>query len=398
MSVSLAALALALAPQTLPEDPGPYLAGWQVVSFSDANYGAGTVRARVHYPALIEGRDTAVDLSGAPYQPVALMHGWLGSADGLDDLGNHLASHGYLVINLDTERGLFPNVPAYAVDTRAALQWLEDESQFASSWLSGMGMVGVDWAAIGHSMGGGTLSHLVGIESRVRAIIGMQAASSDEPGPSNMRAYTGAGLWIAGSVDNIVRPGTVKAWYNRALVAERRMYVNVQGMGHGGPTDTPPNNEPMSAADQKTVHLRMLTLFLDAELRDEDAAYEYLVGEVGEGAPWTYEQQSARPILWGGADLSPSSGLFGIHGTAQSVAVFAWSTQLGSTTTPFGDAGIDLGFGGATAAIPLGAEAWGKSRFGFPPSWSGTTVHFQAAVYRSPSEGALTEVISLQIP
>ena len=41
------------------------------------------------------------------------------------------------------------------------------------------------------------------IERRVRAIIGMQAASSDEPGPSNMRAYTGAGLWIAGSVDNI---------------------------------------------------------------------------------------------------------------------------------------------------------------------------------------------------
>ncbi|MCH2102354.1 MAG: hypothetical protein MK209_10585 [Planctomycetes bacterium] len=394
----LTLVALALAPQQLPEDPGPYLPGWQVVSFSDANYGAGIVRARVYYPALIRGRDTAVDFSGAPYQPVAIMHGWTGSANTHDDLGNHLASHGYLVINLDTEKGIFPNVPAYAVDARAALQWLEDESQFASSWLSGMAMVGVDWAAIGHSMGGGTLSHLVGIENRVRAIIGMQAASSDEPGPSNMRAYTGAGIWIAGSVDRIVRPNVVKAWYDRAEVAERRMYVNVQGMGHSGPTDTPPNNEPMLGADQKRVHLRILTLFLDAELRGEDSAYEYLVSKIGMGAPWTYEQQSARPILWGGEDLTSSSALFGIHGLNSSVAVFAWSAQLGSSSTPFGDTGIDLDFGGATTDIPLSAEAWGMRRFGFPPSWSGTTVHFQAAVYRSPIEGALTKVLSLQIP
>ncbi|MAW59595.1 MAG: hypothetical protein CMJ94_02025 [Planctomycetes bacterium] len=398
MLLSSLILLAAAAPAQLPEDPGPYAAGWQVVSFADQNYGAGTVRARVHYPAQLAGRDTAVDLSGAPYQPVALMHGWLGSADGLDDLGNHLASHGYLVINLDTEKGLFPDVPAYAVDTRAALQWLEDESGDPASWLSGMAQSGVNWAAIGHSMGGGTLSHLIGIEPRVRAILGMQAADAIAPGPANMSQYTGAALWIAGSVDNIVPTGQVRRWYDRAGVTERRMFVEVEGMGHSGCLDNPPNNQPMPGDVQKRVHLRMLTLFLDAELRGEDAEYEYLVADVGGAAPWSFDQDCERPLLWGGASLTSQAGLFGVHGAAGSQTIFAWSTQLGSTSTPFGDAALDLNFGALTPPLSLGAAGWGKDYYAFPPSWSGTTVYFQAAVFQNAIDGALTAPLSLPIP
>jgi len=392
---SLLLSAAALTPQ-LPEDPGPFLAGWQTVNFVDANYGAGTVRARVHYPALAEGRDTAPDLSQAPYQSIALMHGYLGSADGLDNMANHMASHGYLVVNLDTERGLFPNVPAYAVDGRAGLQWMEDESTNQASFLFGMAMVG-DWAAIGHSMGGGTMGHLVGIEPRVRAIIGMQAADSEDPAAANMRAYTGAGLWIAGTRDRIVPPGTVKRWYDRAELASRRFYVNVTGMGHGGPTDTPPTNEPMPASEQQAVHRRMLIAFLDAEMRDEQAAYEFLAAGVGAGAPWSMQQQSLDPILWGGEMVSASNGLFGVHGLSGSETVFAWSTQLGSSATPFGNAGIDLSLGGSLAPASLGTAGFGKGTFNFPPTWTGSTVYFQAAVYQG-NVGTLTDVLAVDVP
>lgn len=397
MLLSLILSLCASAPAQLPEDPGAYQAGWRLVSFSDVNYGAGTVRARVHYPALSESQDAAPDLSGAPYQQVALLHGWLGSAAGLDDIANHMASHGYLVINLDTEKGLFPNVPAYAVDARAALQWMEDESAQPSAWLNGMGLVG-DWAAVGHSMGGGTLSHLIGIEPRVRAILGMQAADANAPGPGNMSNYDGAGLWLSGSVDNIVPTGTVRRWYTRAGNASRRMHLEVQGMGHGGCLDNPPNNEPMSGADQQRVHKRMLVAFLNAEMRGEDAAYEYLVADVGSTAPWTLEQSSAEPVLWGGASIQASGGLFGVHGTSGAQTIFAWSTQTGATQTPYGVAGLDLAFGGRTQALSLGAEGYGKSQFAFPPAWSGSAVYFQAAVFTGPTQGSLTQLLEIFVP
>lgn len=399
MLVSLSLSLLLCSPLAqLPEDPGPFSPGFRKLTFADANYGAGNVRVQVHYPALTEAENAAPDLSGAPYPSVALMHGWLGSAAGLDDLANHMASHGFLVINLDTEKGLFPNVPAYAVDARASLQWMEDESGDPASFLSGMAQAG-PWAAVGHSMGGGALSHLIGIEPRVSTIIGMQAASADPPGPDNMRAYQGAGLWIAGSVDGIVPPGTVRAWYNRAEQAQRRFFFVVDGMGHAGPLDNPPNNEPMPGATQQAVHRRMLTAFLDAQIRGNEAAFAFLAGEVGSGAPWTMEQDCADPILWGGGtDLSASGARFGVLGEAGQRVSFAWSTALGSTSTPFGPSGLDLGFGGVLDPILLPAEGFGQGIFAFPPSWSGTTAYFQAAVYASAVDGELTDVLAVEIP
>jgi dienelactone hydrolase len=389
-------LSLASALQ-LPEDPGPWPAGWQDVVFTDPNFGQGTVKARIHYPAVIAGENAQADPSGGPYPTTALMHGWLGSADGLDTIANHFASHGFLVASIDTERGLFPNVPNYARDTRAMLHWVEGESQTAGSWLEGMARGG-EWAAIGHSMGGGTLSHLIGIETRVRAIVGMEAADADAPGPANMMAYTGAGMWISGTADWVVPPATVRLWYQRAGVANRRSYFNVEGMGHAGPTDTPANNEPMPGADQQRVHMRLITTFLDAELRGNDGAYEYTFGNTyAASPPWALSQSYLRPALWGGLAATTGGSEFGVHGAAFTNTVFAWSTQLGNSSTPFGNAGIDLNAGGNSNPISLGAAGWGSGVFNFPPQWSGTTVYFQSAVYQG-NVGALTDVLSVPVP
>jgi len=391
------ALAAPLFAAQLPEDPGPWPAGWQDVIFTDSNYGQGTVRARIHYPAVTAGQNAVADPSGGPYPMTALMHGWLGSADGLDTIANHFASHGYLVASIDTEKGLFPNVTNYAWDTRAMLQWVEDESSTTASWLRGMARGG-DWAAVGHSMGGGTLSLLIGIEPRVRSIVGMQAADADPPGPGNMVNFTGAGMWIAGSVDWVVPPATVRQWYQRATMANRRSYFLVEGMGHTGCIDNPPNNEPMPGRDQQLVHMRLITSFLNAELRGDDTAYESIYGsEYAANPPWTITQSCQRPILWGGNAATSNSAEFGLHGMPFSIGVFAWSTALGSTQTPFGISDLDLAFGGTTSPLPLDLAGWGSGDFAFSPIWSGTTMHFQAAAYLG-NDGALTQSISLQVP
>ena len=393
-AVFLLSLAAALAVQ-LPEDPGPWPAGWQDVAFTDANFGQGFVFARIYYPAIVAGQNTLADNSGGPYPMVALLHGYLGSADGLDMLGNHFASHGYLVASIDTHSGLFPDIMDYAWNTRAMLQWTEDQSQTPGTWLEGMARAG-DWAAIGHSMGGGTLSLLIGIEPRVRVIVGMQAAEADPPGPLNMISFTGAGMWIAGSVDAIVPPATVRLWYQRATSAARRSFFEVIGMGHLGPSDNPSNNQPMSAAEQQAVHRRLITPFLNAEMNGDVAAYEFIYGSTV-SAPWSVAQSSTQPILWGGASASSSGAEFGVHGVPFSNAVFAWSTALGNSMTPFGAAGIDLAFGGSTPTFVLGPNGWGRDVFSFPPMWSGTTVYFQAASFQG-AAGALTDVVSVVVP
>ncbi|MDP7063004.1 MAG: hypothetical protein QF489_08770 [Planctomycetota bacterium] len=365
------------------------------MGFTDSNYGQGFIHARIHYPALSAGQGATAANNSGPFPVVALMHGWLGSADGLDMIGNHMASHGYLVASIDTHSGLFPDTMDYARNTRAMLQWAEDQSNTPGSWLDNMARLG-DWAAVGHSMGGGTLSLLIGIEPRVRVIVGMQAADADPLGTTNMNNYTGAGMWIAGSVDNIVPPLTVRRWYDRATLGSRRSYFNVIGMGHVGPTDTVGNGDPMPGAEQQAVHRRLITPFLDAELRGDEGAYEFIYGSSVDD-PWTMSQSSLQPILWGGRAATSTSAEFGLHGMPFASAVFAWSTALGSTVTPFGLADLDLVAGGQTPVFGLGPLGWGRDDFTFPPLSSGTTFYFQAAAFQG-SNGALTRSFGVTVP
>lgn len=390
----LSAILLAAAAQ-LPEDPGLHAAGWQDIWFQDANFGQGYVQARIHYPALSAGQGAAADPASGPYPVVAMLHGWLGSADGLDDLSNHLVSHGYLVASIDTHSGLNPDTMDYARNVRSMLHWVEDESSSPASWLAGMAAPG-DWSAVGHSMGGGTLSLLIGLEPRVRNLVGMQAAETDAIGTSNMQAFDGTSLWIAGDVDNIVPPTVVHRWFDRSLVAARCFYFNVDGMGHGGPNDFPPLNEPMPGAQQHAVHRRLVTVFLEAQVRGQDNLYHHAFGSQP-GFPWAIEQDCPEPLFWGGRHLSVQSAEFGLHGAVGDTGAFAWSSQLGSTATPFGPADLDLSFGGSLPAIHLGAQGWGRDDFLFGPGLSGTTLYFQAATYGT-GGGSLTRSFAVVVP
>ncbi len=393
--ILIAPLLFALLPQAL-EDPGSHPAGWRSFSYTDAATGRHEY-GRIYYPALASGRDAPADPAAGPYPVVAFQHGWLGSPSDYDSLCLHLASWGYLVPSTGTETGLFPDTHQYAADTKSILHWVEASSADPLSWLSGMAAPG-DWSAIGHSMGGGTLSLLIAIEPRVSTIIGLQAAAADASGNGAMASFPGAVFMIAGSVDRIVRPATVHHWTDLADPTQggnsrRDLYWEIQGMGHLGPTDTPPTNERMAAGEQSRVHRRLLTGILEAELRGREECYLDLLGE-GVDFPADRESVCAEPILWAAPSLATLGTVdFGLASIPATLGLRAASFVPASIPTAYGTLGLSPGDLLILDQSPLPAQGWIETSFPSRPTWSGRIAFFQAL-----GRQRLTRTASLALP
>lgn len=395
--MNLALLLLLGVPFQAVEDAGPHLAGWRDVVFQDAIFGQGTIQARVYYPALVAGQGAAADPGAGPFRLVGFQHGWLGSPADYDDLCSHLASWGMVVASTGTETGLFPDTAQYARDTRSLLHWAEAESAAPSSWLAGMIESGTTWAVAGHSMGGGTLSLLIGIEPRIATIVGLQAADADAPGAANMGAFAGAAFWIAGSRDWVVRSRTVYDWFDRARSARRDLFWEVQGMGHTGCTDTPPGNEPLPGPEQHRLHRRLVAGLLRAELHGEEDLYRELVGQGFAGEPAVWRSRCASPPLWAVLDVGGVAiehGLAGVHGSG---AALAWSLVPASISTVYGVLGLSpsdltVSFqgilpGAGTIAVSLPVQS----------SWSGRTLYLQGLALTPLGPGALSRTAPLPL-
>ena len=336
----LLALAGPLAAQPIEAD-GPFAVGRADVVFDDAVFGQGTIRGRIYYPATSAGVETRPDASGGPFPLVAFQHGFLGRPSNYDDLCEHIASWGFVVASTGTQTGLFPNQFQYARDTRSLLYYVEDQSD-ASGPFSGMVDDG-PWAASGHSLGGGVLALLIGIEDRVRTIVGLQSAFVSDVRVEYLEAFTGSHVQIAGSVDRIVPPSQVVRYVEAADSAGRNVYFEVQGMGHSGPTDTVPTNEPLPAADQKRLHRRLVTGLLRAEMKGEENLYAEILGEGIADEPVELEAVCPDPPLWVRPSTeAPDAFVVGTAGAPGAEAVLAWSDRRAVRPTPFGDVGIAL--------------------------------------------------------
>ncbi len=394
---TLAPAAAAALPQA-PEDPGPHLVGWRDVVFQDAIFGQGTIRGRVYYPALSAGQDAPPDPGSGPHLLTGFQHGWLGRPSDYDLLSAHIASWGFVVSSIGTETGLFPDTAQYARDSRSMLHWVEAESANPASWLSGMVLAGAEWSVTGHSMGGGTLSLIVGIEPRIQTIIGLQAASTNATGNANMSAFGGRAYWIAGSEDWIVRSGTVYAWFDRATSSERNLFWEIQGMGHVGPTDTPATNEPLSGPEQHRLHRRLVAGILRAEHSGDEDLYHALCGQGWATEPSRQRSRSAQPPLWvhlpaGGTELE-----IGLAGVQDQPGVLAWSLVPGSTSTAYGTLGLsrpdlEIHFQGS-----LGGDGLQLSTLPVSPAWSGLPLHLQGLALHPGGTGAFTRTATIQIP
>ena len=146
----------------LPGECGPQEWGFRQVMITDSEMGR-TFIASIYYPGQEQGIEVPLDPSYGPYPGVAFGHGFLMNRKRYDFYGQHLATHGYVVVllnftDLDNAR--------QCSELSACLTWMEEKNVDPESWLFG----GIDierFAVAGHSMGGGVSVQVAGEDSRV---------------------------------------------------------------------------------------------------------------------------------------------------------------------------------------------------------------------------------------
>ena len=380
-------------------DPGPFTVGWRDVRFQDQNYGRGTVDGRIYYPATQEGQGTPADASGGPYPLVGMMHGWTEPASDYDRLCTHLASWGFVVMSNDTETAaLFVSMRRQAQDTRALMQWVEDES-LGNDWLAGM-TAGLPWSIMGHSMGGASVSYFTRDEPRAETAIMLQPYAGPlfggtSSGYSSFRNYTGRVLVVGADLDLtnnwllIVWP-----WYLQADASERRFWALVRGGDHFGSTDFAGTNGTLSGGEQHAVHRSLVLGFLRAEILDEEDQYL----PYWETLHTDKEVEAPSVALATSTDVSAALevrvGIASIDGWRLRVAA---SLGAGSSQSKYGEIGIDLGRSQVVVDQTVGSTGWTESVIAVPPQYAGITLWIQALA-ESNGAGDLSRVSSVLVP
>ncbi|MDP6962862.1 MAG: hypothetical protein QGF46_01710, partial [Planctomycetota bacterium] len=266
-------LSMPLPQMVVPEDAGPYQVSVQDVSHVDHHYSRGTVEARVYYPS---------DPTNGPFPLAAFMHGWIQPASDYDELCTHIASHGYVVYSNNTETSLFATLQAQAHDTRAGLQWVEDQSQLPSSFLYGM-TDNQPWIAIGHSMGGAGVASLCRIESRTQVAVMLEPYKGVLLGNTSnafgwFSNFTGS-LLVIGATEDLTNnwSSQVKPWYNTSSSSTRKLWSLINGGDHFGACDADIHAlwgfGSLVGSEQHLAHRRLLTSFLLSEVGSNENYY-----------------------------------------------------------------------------------------------------------------------------
>lgn len=368
----------------------------------DTQFGRGFVKGRVYYPAQSHGLQAAPDTAAGPYPIIALNHGWLGRPQNYHQLSLHLASWGFLVSSIGTERGLFGDMVEEAADAQALLHWLEAQSMDPLSPFSGMADLG-PIGALGHSMGGGSMAYLIGLEPRVSAVVPMEAYNDGlgygVQGSMNLRQYPGAILFLAGELDSTAAPETnALEMYQFCIQAARRHFVLLEGAGHSGPVDNPATHEPMSAAEQHRLHRRYVAAFFRAELLGEEGLYGELFGYGVGSASLRHMGEARTSAFWAQPEAvaanTMSVGMTGLEGQG---ALSMWSLSPLNLATSYGTLGLNPNQATVIQRQQFPAVGVLEQDIAILPQWSQRTLYLQA-IANSPVGPALTRTIAIDFP
>ena len=231
--LSSAAMATNPAPSD-PPPPGeesPYARGPNpTVSFLEARSGPLSVRTSrvsslvsgfgggtIHYPTGTTGTMAAV----------VVIPGFVSAESSIDWWGPKLASHGFVVLTIDTNTG-FDQPPSRARQINNALDYLVSQNSSRTSPVRGMidtNRLGV----IGWSMGGGGTLR-VASEGRIKAAIPLAPWDTVSTYAANSQAPT---LIFACQAD-IIAPVAAHAspFYNRLPNSIDKAYVEIRGGSH----------------------------------------------------------------------------------------------------------------------------------------------------------------------
>ncbi|MFT7516319.1 MAG: dienelactone hydrolase [Myxococcota bacterium] len=358
-----------------PEDSGAYQVAVQDVNHSDSHYGRGTISARVYYPT---------NTNDGPFPLVAFMHGWIEPASDYDDFCTHLASWGYVVYSNNTETSIFGTLQAEAADTRAGLQWVEDESQDSTSWLYGM-TNNQPWSAIGHSMGAAAVASMCKIDPRVKQAVMFEPYKGSLLGNStnafNWFSNFSGPVLVIGGTDDLTNnwSSTVFPWYRTADNSSRKIWALINGGDHFGSTDSNIHglwgSGSLSWNDQHLIHRRLATSFLQAEIRgDED-----LLHDLFNTIATDFEASSTDTPVWAVLDPSnPATIQLGSFSAPNNYMRIAGSTGTGFTQSAFGDILLDMSNFRLAYANIVPPTGLSLSQVPINPSFSGSTLYFQA--------------------
>ncbi|MDP7062171.1 MAG: dienelactone hydrolase family protein [Planctomycetota bacterium] len=400
--VGIAFLCPDLSAQAAPEDAGIYQVGWYAADFWDNFHGRGHVRGRIYYPAASTGENAWPDVAGGPYPLVALNHGWFGTPDNYHHLSQHLASWGFIVSSIGTETGFFGNMVREAADSRALMAWVVNESNTPSSRFYTM-VNSKKLGVIGHSMGGGSLTYMMGLEPRIQTYVPMEGYINglgfDSQGLDNMRAFTGSILVLAGSLDDDAPPlENAKRMYDQCILAKRRHIVMLEGAGHGGCTDNPPTNEPMSQSEQQRLHRRYVGAFLRAELYGEEELYGEMFGFGADLEPVAHKGEATAPSFWATPEVvSPNTISVGMTGLPGENSLMVWSLTPANLSTSYGTLGLDPRTASVLASSKIATDGTLEILEPIPTQWSLQTVYFQAITSQE-NDARLTRSIKVDMP
>ena len=377
------------------EDPGPHPAGWQAVSFVSG----GTIAGRVYYPALLDGEGAPAD-PGAGYPLVGLVHGQSFTPSDYDLLSLHLASHGLVVCSVGPLAGPLHAPPQAAAKMQDMLEWFTAESASPASPFAGLAS-DAPWAVMGHSLGGSALAHIVALEPKVRAIVGLAPYYSDAPDlAEKLAAFSGANLTVAGANDFVVPPAEhAYPFYLDASHQGRSVYVEIEGTSHYGSLDEwiPGVTDPLPWVEQHRIHRKVVTAFLLAQSLGLEDSYAAILGEGGSAEPFARECSSADPPLWVLASELAHGLAAGLGGRPHDPAWIALSALPGSTATRAGTLGLDPAGMRFVYTGDLGPEGCAEVLAALPALPAGQTLYFQGLALH-PEGAALTRTATFVAP
>lgn len=256
-------------------NPGPFQVQQTNVNFDTP--GAGITPALLYYPTSGGG---LVDPTLSSYHGIVLSHGFLQSASRYHSTMVHLASHGYFVLGIDSQTGLFPDHQEFVDSVRASMDYfttlngLVGTTFFNRINTSAFGLVG-------HSLGGGVSIVEAVTDPRVKAVVGLAPADTfTNPTAKNAIGNMQAPIRMLVGTDDLIASlgNSTQPLYNNAQDPKQLMIL--QGAGHGGYEDSSsfPDTGSMPRAEQLEISRRETTTFMNFYLKGDQSVWRDVWG------------------------------------------------------------------------------------------------------------------------
>lgn len=268
--------------QTAPSDSG-YIqfAGNRTIIFTDSSRSNRNISSVVYYPSIAEGSNTPL-LTGSKYPVISFGHGFTLNPNLYVSLFRHLASWGYIVIAPSTETGFSPSHLNFAKDLSFVLKDMKRKGRTSGDFFYNS----VDTnntGVFGHSMGGGC-SFLAGsLDSTIKAVSSLAAATTNPSSVTAINLIRCPVQLLSGQRDSIASYSTNQLpHFNNAFPFKQ--IINLKGGNHSqfhqiaGLDDLVDNAATISRAEQQRLTRRYVTSFFNLFLKNDTASKNFLYG------------------------------------------------------------------------------------------------------------------------